>query len=1066
MKLSFIINFVVIFSLSANTYSQKGLFSLNLTGVSIKDVFRNIEANSNYRFFYNEDLNDIEKKIDISVKDKALSEILDKLLSNSGLAYRLLENNLIVVSPESILQQQKVSGTVTDASNGDPLPGVNITVQGTTVGTVSDVNGKYSVDVADVNAILVFSFVGYVSENISVNGKSAINVSLVADIKSLEEVVVIGYGTVKKSDLTGAVSSISSSDISDSPVQSVGQALQGRASGVKVTRQNGAPGSNTIIQIRGTNSIMGGNEPLIIIDGFPLTGGLDSFDPNDIETLEVLKDASSTSIYGARASNGVLIVTTKKGKSGTMKIDFDSYYGVRSPTKLIEFLNAEELMKLANVRAVNDNEAKLFFPDPSLVTADTDWQKEIFGKATVQNHNLTLTGGNDKIRFSTSGNYFQEDGILMNTGFEKFTFRSNMDATMNKWLTINNSMLIARSSRDWVNSGGDNDPITSAMKAPPTLPVYDADGNYQKLNIYTFSDGVVENPVAQLKEILNKDNSTRIFDNLSATLTILPGLTFKPSIGIDYTIYLNDYYASRKVQVGRPSGKASKSNNEYYSILNENIVNYNKSFGNNRIDLVGGYTWQKFRSTNFYAASNNFVSDDLIYNVLGAGSELVPPSSGGTEWGITSWLARANYTYNNKYLLTLSGRADGSSRFSTNNKWAYFPSAAMAWRVSEEEWMKNFILSNLKVRVSVGQTGNQGIDPYQTWQRMSSVQLSLGDALNIGYAPANIANKNLKWETTTQYDAGIDFGMFNERLRFSADYYYKKTTDLLARVDLPMSAGFLSSTQNIGQMSNEGVEFTVDARPFVNEFKWDVNFNISTNKNKIIKLSKGADLFANGAGGLLTSMHILREGYPISMFYGYVQDGMDDNGFMKYKDLNNDGKISDLDRDFIGKPHPDFMFGLSNSFSYKNFDLNIFLEGSYGFDIINVGRYEYANSFYKGQNQIKEVYDSYWTPENRNAKYPKPSFKNTFKPSDQYVEDGSYIKIRNITLAYNIPVNNVKWCRNAQIYVAAQNYFTFTKYSWYDPEVSQYGSGDLRLNVDNKSYPQAKTITVGVKLGL
>ena len=1068
MKLTMTLLFVAILTATAgSTYSQSARINLKMKDASLVDVFREIERTSEFGFFFKSEELDLNKHVSIDLKDATIDEILEKILIDNY-SYRILDKNIIVthnISNNLDQQQKSISGKVTDSSGGS-LPGVSVVVKGTTTGVITDGDGKYSLTKIPDNATLVFSFVGMKGQEIAVGGKTIINVKMEEETVGIEEVVAVGYGTMKKSDLTGAVSSIRSEAINDMAVQTVGQTLRGRASGVKVTNQSGAPGGNSIIQIRGANSVMGGNDPLIIVDGFPLTGGLDAFDPNDIESVEILKDASSTSIYGARASNGVIIVATKKGKSGMMKIDFDSYYGTQTASRLLEFSNAQEFMTLANARAANDGEANPFFPNPSAITSDTNWQKEIFRTAPIQNHNITLSGGNEKLKFSLSGGYFDQVGIVKSTDYSRFTLRSNIDAVMNKWLSINNSLLIARSTKNLINTGSDNDPITSALKAPPTLPVYDQTGGYSVLNIYKFSDGVVENPVAQLNEMTNIDTDTRIFDNMGATITIMPGLTFKSTLGVDFTTHLNDSYASRKVQAGKPSGRASKSNSEYYSILNENTLNFNKEFGKNRLDAVAGYTWQKYRIVNFTAGSNNFVSDDLLYNVLGSGSEVVPPVSGGSEWGIASWLGRMNYNFDSKYFVTFSGRADGASRFAEGNKWAFFPSAALGWRASEENWMKQFSqVSNLKLRASIGQTGNQAIDPYQTMQRMSSIQLALGDALNIGYAPANIANKDLKWETTTQIDGGLDLGLFDEKLRFTLDYYYKKTTDLLAQVNLPMSAGFTSTVQNIGSMSNSGFEFSVDAKPITGVFSWDIGFNIYTNKNKILKLAKGADIYAPGPGGLLPSMHILREGQPISMFYGYVQDGMDANGFIKYKNLDDNPVINDLDRQIIGNPHPDFNAGLNNTFSYKNFEFTIFLESSYGFDILNATRYEYANSFYKGQNQIREVYLDYWRPDNTTAKYPKPSVKNVFKPSDLYVEDGSYLKVRHVNLSYSIPVKNLNWIRSAQMYFSGENLFTFTKYSGYDPEVSLYSSGDLRLNVDNRSYPQTRTFTFGVKLG-
>jgi outer membrane receptor protein involved in Fe transport len=449
-------------------------------------------------------------------------------------------------------------------------------------------------------------------------------------------------------------------------------------------------------------------------------------------------------------------------------------------------------------------------------------------------------------------------------------------------LTVSNSMYVVRSAQ---NSSGDL--LVQAFRAPPTVPVYDASGNHSELDIYPFSPTDLENPIAMIDGRTHLDSETRIFNNFGATFTILEGLSLRSSIGIDYESSLGNDYIARYIKVGAPGGRADKNSWESYSLLNENLINYNKEFGNFRIDAVAGYTWQTYRSVGFSTGSANFVSDDLLYNALGGGSEITIPSSGGLEWGISSWLGRVNVNLKDKYLITVSGRADGSSRFAEDNKWAFFPSVGLAWRLSEEDWFEFNNLSYMKLRLSAGQSGNQAVSPYQTLVVMSDVSLAFGDALNIGYAPANIANKKLKWETTTQYDVGLDVGLFQGRLRLSMDYYYKLTTDLLAQVDLPPSAGFSSSTQNIGSVSNQGFEILIDATPVSGSFKWDISANFYVNRNKIVELSKGADVFAPSLG-LLSTMHILREGEPLSMFYGFLSDGIDAEGRNAYKDLNED----------------------------------------------------------------------------------------------------------------------------------------------------------------------------------
>ncbi|MDO5980260.1 SusC/RagA family TonB-linked outer membrane protein [Flavivirga spongiicola] len=972
-------------------------------------------------------------------------------------------------------QDKTINGIVTDKYD-QPLPGASVLVKGTTNGAQTDFDGKFTLT-TNGNTILIVSYLGFVTKEVSVDRQTQITIKLEEDISNLDQVVVVGYGAVKKSDLTGSVSSVKAEDINAVPVSSLDQALQGRASGVSVVQNSGIPGAPTTIRIRGTNSIQGGNKPLVIVDGFPVVGGLDGINPADVENIEILKDASSTAIYGARGTNGVIIVTTKKGKEGKFSVDFDSYYGIQEQSEKIDLLNAQQFIEIANKRAVNDGEATLFFPDPSAITADTDWIGELFDASPVQSHTVTFTAGNDRVKTSQSFNYFNQDGILKNSGFERATLRNNTEAKMNDWLTISNSLILSRSDRQFSGDGG-NRAVIEAHLAPPTVPVYDENGDYSVVNAYPFSPGALDNPMKWINEYDDEILSTRIFDNFYGLFTITPHLTFKSSIGVDYTTRHTSRYLSRLLLDGAPGGKAFRGASESYSLLNENILNYNKEFGDHKVDAILGYNWQTFKSTFISAASYDFVTDLLGSEVLQDGSSPQPSSSGGSEWGIASVLGRINYSYKDKYLFTVTARSDWSSRFAKGNQRATFPSAAFAWKVSKEDFMDNADwVSNLKFRASWGKTGNQAVSPFQTWAKVGSTLAVLGGELGVGFVPGTPANPNLKWETTDQFDIGVDFGILKNRVRFTFDYYYKKTTDLLARVDLPSSVGFNSITQNIGEMENKGIEFNVDANIANNEdFSWDTTFQISRNRNEITKLARGADVFPPRVNNLISSFHILREGLPISMFYGFVNDGYDANGQNQYLDfastdsngdivMEPDGQITDADQRVIGNPHPDYTFGFGNTFKYKNFTLNVFLEGAQGFDLVWGTKFQLRNSFFRGGNQLTDVLN-HWTPTNTNPSSPVISSNNLFRGSTEFIEDGSYIKIRTINLAYNIPTDKVSWLNNAQVYVNAQNMFTFTKYSGYDPEVSGYADGDLRLGVDNNVYPSTKVISMGLRLGI
>lgn len=1072
MKLTLLLSVILILNVNASIYSQNERVSLNHDEILLENMLDEIKKQSEFTFLYRSDLlkDVIVKGVDF--KKEKINNILERVLLDQGYDYEIIDKTIIIrksLLNENINEQQiVVKGNVTD-SEGNPLPGVNIVEVGTTNGAVTDLDGNYSISVGSPGATLSFSFVGFLTEEIEINNQTKIDIVLIEDIQSLDEVVVIGYGTIKKSDLTGSVASVEAEDLKRIPVGSVDQALQGRASGVSVVQRNGEPGNGSVIRIRGTNSIQGGNDPLVILDGFPITGSIGTINLNEIENIEILKDASATSIYGARATNGVVIITTKRGKAGQSNIDFSMYYGWQQSTKKIDMMNASQFMEIANELAANDGNEP-YFPNPEEIEYDTDWQDEIYRIAPIQNYNLAFSGGTEIFRYNISGDYFNQEGIMYGSDYERGTLRANLEGDINKWLSISNSLLLARSGKNNQSDyGAASVPSMGALMAPPTLPVKNEEGDWQDVNIYGFSPGALTNPVAPTKDPNNLDQqlATRIFDNFYGIITFTDWLSFKSSFGIDYATGKSDRYIPRTLQGGLPSGKASKSTYENYSLLNENTLRFSYDFNEHSVDAVAGYTWQRYETTSFSASSYSFVTDDLLNNVLDSGSDPQIPSSSMSDWGIASWLGRVNYTLKNKYLFTVSGRADGSSRFSDSNKWAFFPSAAIAWRISEESFMKNQkLISNLKFRASYGKTGNQAVSPYQTWTKMTATDLALGDELHIGYVPGNIANKELKWETTSQYNIGFDIGVLDGRIQLIADYFSKNTSDLLALVDLPSSSGYTSSTQNIGEMKNVGFEIEIDAAVLTGEFKWDSKVSFWKTENEIVKLAKGADVFASKVDNLIPSIHILREGYPISMFYGYIKDGYDENGITKYKDLNGDEVVDDTDRDFIGNPHPDFQFGWNNQFSWKGFDLSVFIEGSQGFDIFNAANEWVASSFYKGGNQIVEVYEDHWTPDNTDAKYPKITANQSFNQSDAWIEDGSYVKIRNITLGYNIPSKLIKWGRNARIYMSMQNWFTFTNYSWYDPEVSSFDSGDLRLSVDKATYPKVKTISFGISLGL
>ncbi len=993
------------------------------------------------------------------------SSLLKKIEQSKAASERLLE--------------QTISGTVTDLSSNEALPGVNILAKGTTTGTVTDVDGNYRLTVADEITTLVFSSIGYETVEETINGRNTINLALSPDIQSLSEVVVIGYGSQKKSDITGAVSSVEPKDFENEPIANVTQGLQGKVAGVNVTSGSGAPGGNMIVRIRGNNSIIGSNDPLYVIDGVPVQGGnngstnlLSTINPNDIESIEVLKDASATAIYGSRGSNGVILITTKGGTAGRNQVEFETYVGFREVERQLDMMNSRQFAEIANERNVNDNLPVIFNEIDTLTDVNTDWQDEIFRRGFIQNYSLAFSGGNEKTTYLISGNYFDENGTIIGSDFSRGSVRLNLDQQVTDKLKVAGRFFLSRSVNNEID---DNNILQSALNSPPFLPVYNPDGSYVNaatLKQYSFSPSSGDNPVAIAKERLDQRTIDRLLGNVTGRYSLTDNLSLNILLGVDQVSSERDLYSPRILESGLPAGVGSKTFRKSTSFLNENTINYNKNFGNGHaLSVVAGFTWQTEQNEFLTGSSNGFVSDDLQNNILSAGENFSAPNNGFDEWTLLSWLGRINYTLKDKYLFTLSGRADGSSRFGAGNKWGFFPSGAVAWRVSDEAFIQDNIsqLSNLKLRLSYGISGNQAISPYGSLQRFSDVGLAFGGTPTSGFAAENLGNPDLRWETTAEFNTGLEFGFWEQRVRASVDYYVKNTNDLLARVNLPPTSGFTTNIQNIGSTRNSGFEIQLGTDLIrTSKVIWDLNFNAFRNINEVTETASGQDIIAPNLD-ILGAANIVREGEPLSAFYGLKTDGLTEDGLINYVDVNDDGEINDDDRVIIGNPYPDLFYGLSSNLTYGNFSLRVSLVGEAGKTIWNNNIYRHMNSFHRGSNQLAVVADR-WTTENPNpnATYPKATSGLNQRPSDYYLEDASYLRIQNVRLNYNIPVSafNTEVVQSANIYVSAQNLFTFTDYSWYTPDINAFSSGDLRVGIDQRTYPSARTFTVGVRVVL
>ncbi|WP_206363275.1 TonB-dependent receptor [Sinomicrobium pectinilyticum] len=1045
--------------------------------VTADKVFRIIGEQTNYNFIYPKEFFKDLPKFQLKKGEFTVSELLDQILRRNNLDFSLGNNTILITEStlvKELRQQYQVTGSVKD-KQGIPLAGANIIEKGTSNGVVADFDGNFTMEVSRPDAVLSFSFIGYETKDVPVGQNTEIKVQLAEDAQGLEEIVVIGYGTVRKSDLTGSVSQVKSKDINAFPASNVLQAVSGRAAGVQVIQNNGSPGSPISVRIRGTNSVQGGNDPLYVVDGFPFSGNPTQLNNSDIESIEVLKDASATAIYGSRGANGVVLITTKQGKEGKTRIDIETSTSMQSLRKKLSLMNAREYARFQNLQAANDN-IPLYFTDQQInsYSEGYDWQDLIFQDAPIISTSLNVSGGNSKTRFSLAGGFFGQEGIIKGSDYNRYSLRLNLDHNISEKISVNFNTTLTHLKTERKDSGGGhrgNSMIGAALSAAPISQPYDENGNYTVLgNEFPFVAPDIINPLNFINELSNVTKANVVLSRLAFTYQPIEELTLKVAGGIENRDDRSDGYRSRNFY--NSEGIAGVSTGQFRSLLSETTLAYNKVFGEkHRFSALAGFTYQDFVKTTLSASGVGFLSDEFETHNLGAAQNHNVPGSSYSKSVLLSYLGRINYTYSDRYLFTFSFRTDGSSRYSPGNKWGYFPSGAVAWKLSEEEFLKdNSLISDLKIRGSWGLTGSQAISPYTTLNQLSPGNTVFDDQLVNTFAPGSSLPGDLKWETTEQFDLGLDLGLWEGRMVFNADFYVKNTRDLLNVVRLPSSLGFTSTVQNVGKVQNKGIELGLDTRILSGSmFEWDLFGNISFNRNKVVSLYNGEDILGASINVLVVGDNatILKEGRPIGQFWGFKEDGYDEGGRIKFQDLDGDGKITANDKTYIGDPNPKFIYGLNSSMRYKNFELTLFIQGSQGNDILNVSSIPSTLDYGQGMNMPKEVLYDHWTPENQNAKYPLISRNVSARMSDRFVEDGSYLRFKNIQLAYNLPagISEKAGFRNIQMYVSAQNYITFTRYSWWDPEVNSRGAG-TQLGIDHYSYPIPKSLTVGLRLGL
>ncbi|MBC3784640.1 SusC/RagA family TonB-linked outer membrane protein [Spirosoma utsteinense] len=1007
---------------------------------------------------------------------------------------------LLVCLALPALSQTLVSGRVTGEQN-DGIPGVTITIKGTNRGTTTDAGGLFQVNAATAET-LVFSYVGYVTQEAVVNNRTTFAIKLAPDTRSLDEIVVVGYGTVKKSDLTGSVSTIKAEAIKEMPVVSVDQAIQSRAPGVQVTQSSAAPGGGISIRVRGANSINSGSEPLYVIDGFPMypdnaaigtsgnrqaTNAMATINPNEIESIEILKDASATSIYGSRGSNGVVLITTKRGKEGQSRVDYEGSYSAQTIARNIDVLNGGDYARYLNILERSQGGSPRFTDAQiSQIGAGTNWMDAISQTGGLSSHQLSFTGGNKAMRYAFVGNYLDNKGVIKNTFFNRYGFRLNLDNDfLNGRATLSNSWSFNRtgSSNVPTDRGGPGGIIITALGLDPTVPVYNQNGNY---NYPSYDQRFNINPLAEAQEGYDRDNINRLFGTTALTINIVEGLKFRTSLGADLVNANRTTFYNSSTFTGRQySRQLEKANRNVNSLLNENILSYNRQVApGHNLDVTLGYTYQVESNLFTAAATRDLPSDDPLSVNMQNGSKPQIPTSGRQDWSLQSLLGRVNYNLKDRYLFTVTFRRDGSSKFGPNNKWATFPSGAIGWRLANEPFFVNSglgkVFNDVKFRASYGLTGNSQIPVYRSLGGLVPFNYVLGSGLVAGYGPDRIANPDLKWESTTMLNLGLDVALLNNRLSMTFDVFSNKTTDLLLDVSIPQSTGFSTIMLNSGSLSNKGIEFSTNYKIINNKsFKWDISGNISLLRNKILDLGTSTPFFANSTSGHLGVFGSWVEaGNSIGVWKGYKYVGQfqtDEEGksfaalagYPKYEDVNGDGKYSADDYVIIGNPNPKFTWGFNSSVKFQNFDFSIFFRGVHGNDVRNLQQSEMGDGVQK-INQVANILSDSWTPTNTGASRPIIDGRRdfiSFRRSSFFIQDGSFVRLQNIALGYTLPVVS-KYIRNARLYVSGQNLFLITKYKGFDPEVNNQGQNNLNRGDDYDAYPRARMMTVGVNLGI
>lgn len=1092
MRISTFLLMVCVFcSYAGNAHSQNAKVSIHMNNVKLDKILNEIENQTDYLFIYNNQV-DINKITSVKVKNEAVAQVLDRILSGTGINYEL-EGTHIILTTEAIkdlhAQQQAktVTGTVTDVS-GEPIIGANIRIKGTTTGTITDIDGNFSIE-AEPQSVIEVSYIGYLTQETVINNQKSIRFLLKEDTKTLDEVVVIGYGVQKKADLTGSVANINTEKLNTQSNANIGQALQGKIAGVDIVSQGGAPGSGTRIMVRGIGTLNNAS-PLYIVDGMYMNS-IDHINPNDIASIDVLKDASSAAIYGSRAANGVIIVTTKEGSNteGKTIIDLSVNLGISTASKFLDMLDAKGWAEVTTIARQAIGKPALDMATDLANKPDNDWQDIMFRPALMQNYNLAVKGGGKYSTYYTGLGYFNQDGIVKGTNYQRYNIQSKNDYKRGIF-SAGTNLIISFSHDKPLHQELRGGMIGTILQSVPTLEKYDdtREGGYGG----TYGDVVnIPHPLAIIDDnIMDRYNeNVKIFANLYAQIELFKGLKYKLNLTPDFSFeryknYLNKYdFGLATNSITQLTERQRRRRN----ILVENLLTFDRTFGEHKISALAGYTYQDSRFRHIQA-----YGEGLPQGLEEIDAATTNRSNEGNSWRsvLTSILGRVFYSYQNKYLFTATIRRDGSSKFGKNNRYGYFPSFSLGWNVAEEKFMENVHwLDQLKLRGGYGVLGNQEIDNYQYSSTITTgINYPDGNGgLLQGAFPKNFANPDIKWEETAMTNVGIDFMAFNNRLSLTADYYVKNTKDILLTVPIPISSGGANDPiRNAGKIRNNGFEFNLGWMDQPNpDISYGINLIGSFNKNKVIAMGSESGSIKGGSTNQNITTSETKAGYPIGGYWlistagyfnsqeevdAYAKDGKKiqpaaEPGDIKFVDANNDGVINDDDRVFQGSPFPDFTFALNGNMRYKNFDLSIGLQGVLGNKIYNATR-QTLEDVTKGSNFLASCLD-YWTPENKNASHPRLTWddpnRNTRAESDRYLENGSYLRLRSVQLGYTFPQTWFKGAiQHARVYINAENLFTITSYSRYSPDVNA-DNANYR-GFDNFIYPTNRTFMLGLNV--